>query len=102
MNAARWGHSQVMKKTITVPLNAAVEHDGITYASLTFRPMKARDALVAEGEQSEVLAGFKLFAALADVPVEVILELDMIDLAKIGEEVAPLMGKLPASVTAVN
>lgn len=91
-----------MKKTVTVPLNTPVDHEGVNYASLTFRPMKARDALVAEGEESQVLAGFKLFAALADVPVEVILELDMIDLAKVGEEVAPLMGKLPESVTTVN
>ena len=87
-----------MKKTITVTLNTPVQVDGVDYASLTFRPMKARDALVAEGEDSQVLAGFKLFAVLADVPVDVILELDMLDLAKVGEEVAPLMGKLPAPV----
>lgn len=91
-----------MKKTVTVPLSEKVEHDGKTYSELTFRPMKARDALVAEGEASQVMAGYKLFAALADVPVEVILELEMLDLAKVGEEVAPMMGKLPASVTTVN
>lgn len=91
-----------MKKTVTVTLNTPVHHDGVEHATLTFRPMKARDALVAEAEESQVMAGFKLFAALADVPIEVILDLDMIDLAKVGEEVAPLMGKLPASVTTVN
>lgn len=91
-----------MKKTVTVPLSQPVEHDGKTYSELTFRPMKARDALVAEGEESQVMAGYKLFAALADVPVEVILDLEMADLAKVGEEVAPMMGKLPASVTTVN
>lgn len=91
-----------MKKTVTVPLSETIEHEGKTYTELTFRPMKARDALVAEGEQSQVMAGYKLFAALADVPVEVILDLAMTDLAKVGEEVAPMMGKLPASVTTVN
>lgn len=91
-----------MKKTASVTLDTPVTVEGVEYTSLTFRPMKARDALVAEGEESQVMAGYKLFAALADVPVEVILDLDMIDLAKVGEEVAPLMGKLPASVTTVN
>ena len=91
-----------MKKTVTVTLNTPVHHDGVEHTMLTFRPMKARDALVAEAEESQVMAGFKLFAALADVPIEVIHDLDMIDLAKVGEEVAPLMGKLPASVTTVN
>ena len=88
-----------MKKTVTVPLSEKVEHDGKIYSELTFRPMKARDALVAEGEESQVMAGYKLFAALADVPVEVILELAMTDLAKVGEGVAPLMGKLPDMAT---
>lgn len=91
-----------MKKTATVTLAAPVTFDGVEYTSLTFRSMKARDALVAEGEESQVMAGYRLFAALADVPVEVILDLEMVDLAKVGEEVAPLMGKLPANVTAVN
>lgn len=89
-------------KNVIVKLETPVSHDGVDYPSLTFRRMKARDALVAEGEENQTMAGFKIFAALADVPVEVILELDMVDLAKVGEEVAPLMGKLPASVTAVN
>ena len=82
-------------KTVTIPLAEPVEHDGKVYKELTFRRMKAKDALVADGEQNQVMAGYRLFAALADVPVEVILELEMLDLAKVGEEVAPLMGKLP-------
>jgi hypothetical protein len=89
-------------KTVTVPLTEKVEHEGKSYTELTFRRMKARDALTAEGEESQIMAGYKLFAALADVPVEVILELEMVDLAKIGEEVAPMMGKLPASVMAAS
>ena len=91
-----------MKKTVTVTLSIPVQVDGVDYASLTFRPMKARDALVAEGEESQVMAGYKLFATLADVPLEVILDLDMTDLVKVGEEVAPLMGKLPAAKAAAG
>jgi hypothetical protein len=64
--------------------------------------MKARDALVAEEEKNQIMAGYKIFAALADVPVDVILELEMIDLAKVSEEVAPLMGKLPGSLGALD
>lgn len=89
-------------KTVTVPLNEPVHHDGTEYKSLTFRRMKARDALVAEDEKNQIMAGYKIFAALAGVPVDVILDLEMIDLARVSEEVAPLMGKLPASLGALN
>lgn len=86
--------------SVTVPLANPVEHDGKSYAELTFRRMKARDALVAEGETNQVMAGYRLFAALAGVPVDVILDLDMEDLTKVGVEVAPLMGK-PATTVAM-
>ena len=80
-------------KTVTVPLSQPVTHDGIEYTALTFRRMKAKDALVAEEEKNQIMAGYMLFASLADVPVEVILDLDMEDMSAIGEKVAPLMGK---------
>lgn len=87
------------KKTITVPLEEPVEiaADGETaprrFTELTLRRMKARDALVADGEQNQTRAGYMLFAALAGVPVAVIEELDMDDLAAVGEAAAELMGK---------
>jgi hypothetical protein len=80
---------------VDVPLKHPVTVEGKTYSTLTFRRMKARDALVGEGEDSEVRAGYQIFAALADVPLAVILDLDMEDMAIIGAKVAPLMGKLP-------
>ena len=79
--------------TVTVPLGTPVTVDGKTYAELTFRRMKARDTLAGEGEQDQIAAGYKLFAALADVPLDVILELDIEDLGEIGGKIAPLMGK---------
>lgn len=79
--------------SVVVPLNSPVTHDGVTHDSLTFRRMKARDALVGEEETNQVMAGYRIFAALAGVPIEVILELDMEDLAEVGAKVAPMMGK---------
>lgn len=77
----------------TVELATPVEHEGTVYSRLTFRRMKARDALLAEGEASQVMAGYKLFAALADVPVDVILDLDMQDMTAVAEAAALQMGK---------
>ncbi|WP_394689060.1 phage tail assembly protein [Hoeflea sp.] len=79
--------------SVTVDLDFPVPHEGREISSLTFRRMKARDALAGEGIESEVRAGYAIFAALAGVDVAVIEDLDIEDLAKVGEEVAPLMGK---------
>ncbi|MEJ8474443.1 phage tail assembly protein [Roseibium algae] len=80
-------------KTITVPLDEAVEVEGVTYSSLTLRRMKAGDALVGEGVESEAKTGFLMFAALAGVSVEVIQELDLEDFEKLTEAAIPMMGK---------
>lgn len=84
-------------KTVTVPLEYPVLHEGKEISELTFRRMKAKDALVAEGVESEARAGYLLFAALADVDVALIEELDVEDLETIGEKVIPLMGKSAAA-----
>lgn len=80
-------------QSVTVDLEFPVTHEGRQIKSLTFRRMKARDALAGEGIENEVRAGYAIFATLAGVDVAVIEELDLEDLAKVGEEVAPLMGK---------
>lgn len=80
-------------KTVTVPLEYPFLYDEREITELTFRRMKAKDTLVAEGEENKAKAGFLLFAALADVDVELIEELDVEDLETIGEKVTPLMGK---------
>ena len=81
------------QKTVTVTLDCPIEFDGRPVTSLTFRRMKARDALGGEGETNPVRAGYKLFATLAGVDVKLIEELDVDDLEKIGEAIVPLMGK---------
>lgn len=85
------------KKThVTVPLEYPVTVAGKEYRELIFRRMKARDALIAEDETNKARAGYLMFAALAEVDVAVIEELDVEDLETIGEAVAPLMGKSAA------
>ena len=80
-------------QTVTVDLDFPVTVGDREYQSLTFRRMKAKDALVAEDEQNKARAGYRMFASLADVDVAVIEELDIEDLETIGEAVVPLMGK---------
>ncbi|MCC0035492.1 MAG: phage tail assembly protein [Hoeflea sp.] len=80
-------------KSVTVELDFPITHEGREIASLTFRRMKARDALAGEGIENEVRAGYAVFAALAGVDIALIEELDIEDLAKVGDEVKPLMGK---------
>ncbi|MBK0022211.1 phage tail assembly protein [Ochrobactrum sp. S46] len=79
--------------TVTVPLEYPIHHEGQEITELTFRRMKAKDTLVAEGEENKAKAGFLVFAALAGVDVEVIEDLDIEDLEAVGEKVTPLMGK---------
>lgn len=81
------------QQTITIPLAYTASFEGIDYNELTFRRMKARDALVAEDEEDEAKAGFLLYATLADVPMGVIEDLDVDDLVNIAEKVAPFLGK---------
>ncbi|WP_068315783.1 phage tail assembly protein [Polycladidibacter hongkongensis] len=78
---------------VTVKLDYPVTHDGREINELSFRRMRAKDALIAEAETSEVKAGYLLFANLAGVDVAVVEELDMEDFVKVGEAVAPLLGK---------
>lgn len=79
--------------TVTVPLEYPITHNDQEIRELTFRRMKAKDTLVAEGEENKAKAGFLVFAALAEVDIEVIEELDIEDIETIGEKVTPLMGK---------
>lgn len=83
--------------TVTVPLEYPFHHNGQEVKELTFRRMKAKDTLVAEDEDNKARAGFLLFAALAEVDVELIEELDVEDLETIGERIEPLMGKSVAA-----
>jgi hypothetical protein len=78
-------------KSVTVLLSEPVEHDGRTYTELTFRRMRAGDALIGEAEKSQTHVGYMVFAAMADVPFEVIAALDVADITEITEKIAPLL-----------
>lgn len=83
-------------KSITVDLQFPIEHDGREIKSLSFRRMKAKDALIGEGETNAARTGYLVYAALAGVPLAVIEELDIEDVEAIGEAIIPLMGKSAA------
>jgi hypothetical protein len=80
-------------KSITVPLTEPVEHDGRTYESLTFRRMRAGDALIGEDEKNQMRVAYMIFAELAGVPVEVIMKLDVDDFETITTKLEPMLGK---------
>lgn len=84
-------------KTVTMQLREPVTVDGVTYKELTFRRMKAKDALLSEDEGNKIIAGYRLFAALAGVDLAVIEELDIDDLEELSEKLVPLMGKSAAA-----
>ncbi|SDR00030.1 phage tail assembly protein [Pseudovibrio sp. Tun.PSC04-5.I4] len=86
-------------KSVTLDLEFPISHDGREIKSLSFRRMKAKDSYVAEGEENELKAGFLLFASLAGVSIEVIEELDVSDLERIGEVIKPLLGKSGQKLT---
>ncbi len=88
------------KKKVTsveFPLEFPVTYDGREIKTLTFRRMRAGDALIAEATESDIMAGFVLFAELAGVDVDVIKLLDNEDMENITLALVPLMGKQSAA-----
>lgn len=69
------------------------EHDGKSYPELTFRKMKAKDLVASDLVKGELRKSFAIFASMADVPIQVIEDLDGDDFVRMGLEVAHLMGK---------
>lgn len=81
----------------TVKLQTPVTHAGTTYTELSFRKAKTGDLMVAdkfEGETSKMVA---ILAAMADVPIQVIKEIELAEFGRIAEQVADLLGESPAS-----
>ncbi len=87
-------------KTLTVTLEEPVEHKGQSYESLTFRRAKAKDFVAMDVVKGEMRKTMALFASMAGVPMPVIEELDAEDFARMGVEIAPLMGKSMKTVAA--
>lgn len=81
------------KNKLVFKLSESVSHGEKAYIELTFRKMKARDLVAMDAVQGEMRKTFALFASMADVPIQVIEEMDGDDFIRMGAEVAPLMGK---------
>ncbi|MEO9648468.1 MULTISPECIES: phage tail assembly protein [Alphaproteobacteria] len=80
-------------RTKTVDLEFPFDREGVTYSRLTLRRMRAGDALVAEGTEDEVIAGYLLMAALCDVDIEVIKMVDIEDMEKLSGAMEVMLGK---------
>jgi len=68
-------------------------HETLTFERLRVRHMVAMDKV--EGNMRKTVA---MFAAMADVPMPVIDELELDDFERLSEELMPLMGKSGRSV----
>lgn len=79
--------------SVTVELEYPVEFEGETISSLTFRRMRAGDALVTEKETSQIKANWALLGLLSGKPPALFEMLDVDDRDAIEDKVTPLMGK---------
>lgn len=82
-----------VKKTHTFTLSEPVTIEGTEYSTLTLRKLKAKDIAASDLVRGKVRQGYAIFASMADVPIQVIDELDADDIERLGVEAAPLMGK---------
>lgn len=77
---------------ITVPLQNPIEHDGKSYAELTFREAELGDLCSADHFKGEMTKTAAILAGMAEVPVQVIRKLKARDANVIIERVGHLMG----------
>lgn len=85
-------------KTITFTPSEPIEAGGETYEKLTFQRMRVRHMVAMDKVSGALRKTTALFASMADVPIQVIDELDMDDFERLSEEVAPLMGNSARSL----
>lgn len=76
----------------TIPLDFPVSHGGVDYTSLEFRRPKGGDLRRGQKDGgNDIDVSFKLMATLAELPIEVIDELDPVDLDKINDWLEPIL-----------
>ena len=80
-------------KTMSFTPAEPIVYNDKTYAVLTLRKLKAKDLVAGDLVQGETRKGFAILASMAGVPIGVIEELEIDDLARLNEVAAPLMGK---------
>ena len=84
------------QKINTVPFVPAepITYSGKVYNELVFKRPKASALVAMDAARGDVAKTMAFLAALAGVPIPVIHELDVADLARLGEEIRPLVGQL--------
>lgn len=86
----------------TYKLQTPVTFGNKTYDSLTFRKMKAKDLSAMDVVKGSANKGFAMLASIAEVPFQVIGELDFDDLEGVQEVAAPFLEKLLAKAEATT
>ena len=81
-----------MSSTVTFTPETPPVFDGKPYPVLTLRKMKAGDLVAGDLVTGETRKTFAIFASMADVPIQVIEDLEIDDFERLGEVAAPLMG----------
>ena len=81
------------QKSVTVQLSEPVEHNGITHEQLVFRRCKTRDLVAMDKVSGDTRKTCAMYASMADVPLQVIEELDLDDFNEVAQQTAPLLGK---------
>lgn len=81
------------RKPVEFVLSEPVTVGKTTYATLTLRKMKAKDMIAGDLVSGNSRKAFAIFASMADVPIQVIEEMDVDDFEGLGEVATPLMGK---------
>lgn len=79
---------------ITVTLTEPVTHNKTTYSEIKFtRTARGRDLVAMDLVQGDTRKSFALFASLAEVPIQVFLDMSMDDYADVAKAAVPFMGK---------
>ncbi|MFB9788969.1 phage tail assembly protein [Shinella granuli] len=75
----------------TYTLKTPVEHNNKTYSTLTFRTAKVGDLMVVDAVKGEMTQSVAIIAAIADVPIQVIKGMDLLDFKGASEAAAPFL-----------
>lgn len=85
---------------VEIALTTPVSFNGATFERLTMRKMKVKDLVAGDLATGDTAKTIAIFASMANVPIQVIEELDMDDFEQLSREAAPLMGKSAAAAMA--
>ncbi len=80
--------------TLEEPITIGEGDKAVTYEKLTFaRKLKGKDLIAMDAVQGNTKKAFAMYASMADVPLQLMMELDTDAFEEVALGVAPLMGK---------